>query len=252
MSRIERALRRAVRRMRYDPAMKFQVVGERCSGTNFAHHLIRANVTNNPCQAYGWKHGFPLFIAAPRDVVFVVMFREALPWLKSMYQKPWHSTEALRALAFSDFIRAEWDATIDKPGWFALEEDDKRAGLPLQYDRNPLDGSRFANILEMRGMKMRAMLGLKTRGAKVVFRTHAELTQNPEALIEELAGTFGLSRKPGFTVPEGHFGWVWNERKAWLGPGPIEISDADMAFIDSQIDPALERAAGLDWPPQAG
>lgn len=99
----ERA-RRLKRRIMGEPPVRYQIIGERCSGTNFVSALIDQNFTMRETRGTRWKHGFPNFMVAPQDVVFVVIFREVFGWLASMYGKPWHTVDEIQSLDFSDFI----------------------------------------------------------------------------------------------------------------------------------------------------
>lgn len=96
------------------PPKYYQVLGERSSGTNFLNALIASNTTLVPSTLFGWKHGFPAARMIPRDMVVFVSFRHPIPWLRSMHRKPWHAADELKALAFSDFIRAPWITLVDE------------------------------------------------------------------------------------------------------------------------------------------
>ncbi|MFV2038053.1 MAG: hypothetical protein ACC646_10750, partial [Paracoccaceae bacterium] len=87
---------------------KFEVFGERSSGTNLINLLIRRHTVLQQSRNLGWKHGFPNMLAIAPDVVVVVCFRNSLSWALSMYAKPWHTTPDMQRLDFSQFIRAPW------------------------------------------------------------------------------------------------------------------------------------------------
>lgn len=95
------------------PLRRFQVLGERSSGTNFVSSLIAGNVKISECNHLGWKHAVPHSQFLARDLLVVVATRNPLDWLRSMHRKPWHSANHLRALEFSDFIRTEWETLTD-------------------------------------------------------------------------------------------------------------------------------------------
>ncbi|WP_373488146.1 hypothetical protein, partial [Blastomonas sp.] len=47
------------------PITRFQVLGERSSGTNFVKRLLGRNSTLRPTEDLGWKHRFPHAAAIP-------------------------------------------------------------------------------------------------------------------------------------------------------------------------------------------
>ncbi|WP_333847625.1 hypothetical protein [Phaeobacter italicus] len=245
VSSLVRKSRNLARRAIGLPVLNYQVLGERCSGTNFLDQLILQNFTHARPRYEMWKHAFPNFIAAPSDVVFVVIFREPYGWLESMYGKPWHSRPELRALAFSDFIRSEWQSIVDVPQWFDLPRSSPAENQPLNQDLHPITGRPFANLLDLRRAKAEALLSLPLRGAKVVFTTHDEVSTSPETIIARLAEISPAPPHPDLKVPKGHFGWSWSDRNVKpKTPGSL-ISAEDRSWIASQLDPALEAAMGL-------
>jgi len=245
-------LARAYRRLTLETRPSYQVIGERCSGTNFTDALIAANLALKPSKAFGWKHGLPAFVAPPPNTVFVAVFRSVVPWLVSLYRKPWHTSEAMRTLSFSDFLRAEWDTVVDVPYYFGLADTDPRVGMPLHLDRHPVSGRRYRNVLEMRRVKMERLLALGEEDANIVYRTHAELTADPAGLLGEVAARAGIAAPARTTVPQEHFGWVWNDRLQRIGAGQPQVSPADLQFILAHCDPELERRAGLALPAACG
>ena len=86
---------------------RYQVFGERSSGTNFIKRLIGRNTLLTPTEELGWKHGFPQMTAIPQDTLIVCVTRNAVDWASSMHAKPWHCPPEMQRLTFSDFIRAE-------------------------------------------------------------------------------------------------------------------------------------------------
>jgi hypothetical protein len=76
--------------------MKFQIFGERCSGTNFLEHLLRTNFGQECITwSYGWKHWYiPCNrheqLRAAEDVVFLVIVRNFYDWSRSLFSQPHH------------------------------------------------------------------------------------------------------------------------------------------------------------------
>ena len=74
----------AFQRAHQRPVGRYQVLGERSSGTNYLSALLRLNTLAEPTTDYGWKHGFIQFQAVLRTDLLVVVVREPLSWLRSM------------------------------------------------------------------------------------------------------------------------------------------------------------------------
>ena len=61
----------AVRLLRGPAPTRFQVLGERSSGTNLVKRLIMMNSDLEETELLGWKHGFPSMAAIPSDLLVV-------------------------------------------------------------------------------------------------------------------------------------------------------------------------------------
>ncbi|MFV1528235.1 MULTISPECIES: hypothetical protein [unclassified Phaeobacter] len=249
LSPLLRKARIAGRRCLGRPVLNYQVLGERCSGTNFLDQLIQQNFAAARPRYDMWKHAFPNLIALPADVLYIVIFRDPFQWLESMYGKPWHSLPALRDLPFSQFIRAEWRSEIDVPAWFDLPKTSPCKGQPLNQDLHPITGAPFANLLALRRAKAEALLSLPRRGARVIYTTHAAISRRPEDIIARIADESPVPPNRRLQVPQGHYGWSWSDRDVKpKTPGHL-ITPEDRTWILSQLDPALEAAMGLPLDP---
>lgn len=220
------------------------MIGERCSGTNFLQALLEENTDLYPSNEYGWKHGFPMFPAVSADAIAFVIFRNAIDWLRSMYGKPWHTSSDMREMSFGEFIRCRWDAIIDVPAHFALPDGDPREGEVLQYDRHPITGRAFGNILDLRREKLAAHLGIRNREINAVLCTHEYLSREPEAFFEQVGEAFGLSLAKPFSMPKGRFGWPWPKQIRAVELPPAGLEPEDRAYVLSRLDLALEAHVG--------
>lgn len=272
-----------------EPIRRFQVLGERASGTNYLHSLIQANLPLVSSAHLGWKHGFPQAQFYPRDMLVVVSVRSVQPWLRSMYRKPWHAGPSLRGLAFSDFIRAEWDTVMDTDLWrdnrlnemmlepasrwipglirdrvmVRIENRLRRArklrplspqaerialGTPLQYDRDPITGAAFPNVLALRSAKSRAYLGHRNRVCNLALVQYEAAKSRPETVIRELAAAFGLPAHDPVKPIDTWLGEL-TETQAEVGHVPPKtIPEDDLAFIRAALDPEVERELGYPMP----
>lgn len=274
----------------YDtPLRRFQVLGERASGTNYLHALVQMNLGLAPSAHLGWKHGFPQAQFYPRDMLVIVCLRGLVPWLRSMYRKPWHADASLRGIPFPEFLRAEWRTAMDPDLWWddrhnemmleppsrwmpgllcdrlmirignrlgrprrlrqlSPQAQEIALGTPLQYDRDPVTGEAFANVLRLRSAKARAYLGHRNRVCNLAIVQYEAVKADPDRLLGAIAEGFGLAWR-GPHRPVG----------AWMGEltatqddaghvPPDQIAPEDMAFIRAEADAEVERAMGYAPP----
>lgn len=95
---IKKSLRN-LRRINNIKYPKIKIFGERNSGTIFLTSLIRNNfkgihICNHELNGgTGWKHGIPNNFYLNKlkgKVIYIVIFRELVSWLNSMYHRPYH------------------------------------------------------------------------------------------------------------------------------------------------------------------
>jgi hypothetical protein len=225
----------------------FFVIGERCSGTNFLQALLEENTDLYPSNEYGWKHGFPMFPAVSANAIAFVIFRNAIDWLRSMYGKPWHTSPMMRKLPFREFIRCRWDTIVDATVHFALPDGDPREGEVLQYDRHPITGRAFGDILDLRREKLNAHLGMLNREINTVLCTHEYLSREPEAFIKQIGEAFAVSSAGRFSMPKGRFGWPWPKQMRAVDLPPARLEAEDRAYVLSRLDLALEARIGYRY-----
>lgn len=229
------------------PIDNFQVLGERCSGTNFLTAFIARNTGLTQSRHLGWKHGYPAFISVPRSTLVFLIVRNAHSWVRSMYSKPWHASPEIKALDFSSFLRAEWVSYVDKPGYFRLPERDKKNGEILQLDRHPITGEAFANLIQMRNLKNQAFLGLQNRKCNLVICQHEWLVDNIVPFQHALEEAFGLDFGGTAEVPKEHFGWSWPDRAKQIQKPGKDLSEEDYAFLYTELDHEMEARLGYTY-----
>lgn len=223
----------------------FFVVGERCSGTNFLQALIEENLDLFVTYEYGWKHAFPTFPAVSAETIAFVVFRNAIDWVRSLYGRPWHVSPLIKAMSFRDFLRCRWDTVVDAAVHFALPDGDPRVGEVLQYDRHPITGRAFRDVVDLRNHKMAAHLGLWNRDIDVVLCTHEYISRNPETFVKQVAEAFKLSVSSPFHIPKGHFGWPWPKEIRDVTLPPAALEPEDRAYVISRLD--LQQEARLGY-----
>lgn len=231
----------------------YQVIGERCSGTNYLSALVRLNTNLLLTDVGGWKHSFPSFVAIPDSVVLLIVARNAVSWSLSLHKSPWHAVPGVRGMVYSEFIRHRWDSVVDHEYNFSLPPGDSRRGLPLQYDRHPLTGKRFDNIFGLRTAKLLSHKSILCRDVNAALITHESLLENPERFLDAFTSSFQIDRKKLFVNPSAKFG-------GRTGSSPFEssqnlgnhISFRDLKYLNSEIDDDLESFFGYRYHSSGG
>ncbi|MGB0854973.1 MAG: hypothetical protein ACPGSI_16875 [Pikeienuella sp.] len=222
-------------------ADRFQVLGERCSGTNYLHHLIIRNLPELQVSSeYHWKHGFiDRRTAASPGLLTLVIYRHPLRWLHAVHNHPWELSASMKGIPFDAFIRCPWRAAWDHGG---REE-------PIQSDMQPHTMTPFANALRLRNAKVKWLEGLAEMPGNIAFIRYEDLNRHPRACIETLANHAGLAPIEHFVPVPAYKG----DRNRAYRPRPQATTSAtDMAFINSELDLAQEQELGYlpEHPPQ--
>lgn len=228
--------------------VRFHVLGERSSGTNFVKRILGRNTDLTPTEALGWKHGFPNATAIPADMVVVVAIRDARAWARSMHAKPWHSEAPLQRLEFSDFIRAEWRTIADRDRYFPKDAELGIRGQPLQHDRHPMTGLPFENLFALRRAKLWSHLSYLNRGCSVVLCRMEDTIANPDVFLQQFRAAMAM---PAVDTPPqkvvkrlgANFRAAVNTRP----DTPKEFPPEDMDFLRANVVVKLEQALGYDY-----
>jgi len=227
----------------------FQVLGERGSGTNLVRKAIQRNVDIFRTEALGWKHGFPMMLAIPREMVVVCVFRNAVDWAISMYKRPWHAHPDMQNLGFSAFLRTEWRSVVDRTSDFEMIHPELRVdGMDLQFDRHPVTGARFENLFALRQAKMAAVLGMLNRDCHVALVKMETVQEAGESFIGAFRNAYGLNQRwPQVKMPQRRMGNLFSASVKSREPTPDHLSDADRQFMRSQLDLEAEAALGYRY-----
>jgi hypothetical protein len=225
---------------------RFQVYGERRSGTNFVARTLARNTGLKRWGAYGWKHALPYYPVLPKCCLFVVVVRDPFDWLRSFYAGPFEVDPAIAKLPFSDFLRAEWEGSYSgfAGQWghrgFAVK-DRFAQGEPNFLDRHPLTGQRFRNVCDMRSVKLAGHLSLLDRGLNTIAVRYEDFRAQPEAMLKMIASATGISLTKAYSPTDKPVGPSSDSRSdAKTAP----ISDADRRFILQNLDHGPERRCG--------
>ncbi|MDA7424209.1 hypothetical protein [Thalassococcus lentus] len=227
---------------------RYQVFGERSSGTNFVKRLLGRNSPLRPMEELGWKHGFPHMTAIPAHVAIICVVRDARSWALSMHAKPWHCPPAMQAMTFSDFIRAQWATVADRKRYFPQVAELGGEGAPLQHDRHPVTGHPFDNLFALRQAKLNGLLSFQARGCSLVFTQLEAVQSEPETFLQAVHEGFGI------TVPQTDYRPVMKRLGSKFLPAvetrpetPNSMPETDISFMKQSIDLDLETGLGYSY-----
>ncbi|MGT2514374.1 hypothetical protein ACVOMT_09185 [Sphingomonas panni] len=190
----------------------------------------------------------PEQVLFPRDVLVLAVARDPVDWVRSLHRQPWHAHPELKALGFSDFIRAPWHSYWDREFW-GVEDDHPVLGREMLHERCPDTGERFANPLAKRTAKLRHWSGLHDRAHHVALLSHEAFVADPAGVIADLSAATGLAMADPFVAQDSYKG---QGKRPFTPTAYAEISDADRAHIHAWLDPEVEARFGFDIPmPQA-
>jgi hypothetical protein len=226
---------------------RYQVIGERSSGTNYVKRLLGRNTPLNPVDTLGWKHGPLQPTAIPPDLVVVLSLRNAVDWALSMFAKPWHTSVQMQELGFADFLRAPWETIVDHRKYFA-NAGPAMVGQPLQHDRNPESGAAFDNLFHLRRGKLAAHLTVVNRGCSFVIVRHESVINDPQGFLTAFRSNLGLQQtteplRPVLKRLGARFVPAVSNRPS----APAHLSTSDRDFLRSQLDLKLEQALGYTY-----
>lgn len=232
----------------HGPPTRFQVFGERSSGTNFIKRLLGRNTPLKPVEDFGWKHGFPMMTAIPQDLAVICTLRDARSWALSMHAKPWHCPPEMQAMEFADFIRTPWRTVADRKRYFPQVAERGGQGQALQHDRHPITGQVFPNLFALRRAKLQGLLSYQRRGCTVVLCRLEAVQAAPEAFLDALHSGLGLPDRAGDLRPvHKRLGSRFQPAVASRPATPKALLDADMAFLRDNLDVAIETQMGYGY-----
>lgn len=228
---------------------KLFVISERCSGSNYINSLILSNLQLTE-EKIGQKHFPPWYDLPPifykgnsqyytfegtEEFLFVIIFRNAYDWVRSLCLQPFHADSSLVRIEFSEFIRKPWK----------LSQNDKtvikQSLLNPLVDLNPENGLPFKNALELRNAKISNMLKIMNRAPNVYYLQYEMVRDYPKEVINEIKSLFDIDERPVFQTVDTYKG---KGQKSYKPKKYAPISSKDLQWINSFLDPELEEQIG--------
>ena len=222
------------------PIDRFQVLGDRCSGTNFISHLIERNFPGiSRSGDLDWKHGFiDRRICANPGLLTAIVYRHPVRWIQSVYANPYEVAPSQSQLPFDAFIRAEWN-----PVWFERKKDGSVTYIPIQGDMYPHTTTPFENICRMRSVKVKYLEEIASLPSQVVYLRYEDANRRPRRFIRELATAFGLEPARSFRPVREYKGVRAIRYRPARYP---ELAPSDLAFLQSELDLEQEVRIGYN------
>jgi len=223
---------------------EFTIFGERSTGTNFAEALLERNFPDlKRVRTFPWeKHTYVTTPIAKPSTLAIVVVREPIRWMQSLYRNPHQVGPWKKDLTFSDFIRHEWTSVFD--GWlFPRQNSFGAGGNELMLDRHPLTGAKPRNIVELRNWKMQSYDRVPALYQNWAFLRYESLCDAPEQFLEEIANTYGIKGTAVFENEIEDVSRVASDSTRGKAPYP-EVTSQDLEFILGEIDDKQERRFG--------
>lgn len=248
----------------------FQVLGERCSGTNFLNTLIGNNFPNASRlkflestrlnkhfipwlfdEASVYKH---LYYPFPSEnVLYVVVIRNVFDWVRSFYREPHHMNESQNKNGFTGFITQiwtpkdcsayfqslnPWEVILGEPGY---KNGDMLCSLIDGED--PLTHKPFENILQLRARKYQNYLRLGNFVNNVIYVKYEDVNNDPQGFVNYLANFFE-GRAESFVPVLTYKGF---NKEKYIPKTYAYLEDADKKFMLAEMDLDLEASFGYEY-----
>ncbi len=225
---------------------RFQVYGQRCSGTNALIKLLERNLEDLEfTEEFGFKHWLvPPEVEIPDDVFVIVIARQVDQWLRSLHAMPWHAHPDLKNMEFGEFIRAEWRSVWDEDFW-GIDEEHPKFGQPIEEEVCSQTGLPFPNAIAMRTAKLRNWTDVAFRAAGHALLTHSDLVFRPEQVVERVASA-SRARKSREFVPVSTY--KGQDARQFVASEYPPLQAIESAFIGRYFDSEIERQFGLNLP----
>lgn len=223
---------------------KVCVLGERVSGTCFVQALLTQNTNLKPVSPYGHKHFYQdtelLRKTNTSDTLFVFITRELVDWLNSFKNNTFHADKPIRNCRdMSSFLRMEWKCIFDRTS--GTPETSSDYGKEMLCERNPVDGTRFKNVIQMRNSKMRHFLGIEELVDHFVHVRYEDVRDEPSVFLEGVSSLFSIPKTTVFQSVDTvrGKGKVPYARKTYPG-----MTDEDNLYVLDNVDEDLESILG--------
>jgi len=219
---------------------QFKVIGERCSGTDYAQRLIEHNLKIPHTDEYGHKHFWGSKVY-PKNLLLVCVVREPYSWLQSFYEKKWHLPEHLHKLDFNTFIQSEMYSVKDQ----SIPSIAGEIGSEILADRSHITRGRFKNIFELRHAKMTFLFHeFPSICSNMIIVRLEDLQEDFNYVLDTISNEFGISKK--LHPYENLLHYKGNPTLPIYEKKKLKINKEEIEKIDENINETWERV--LNYP----
>lgn len=151
--------------------MRFQIFGERCSGTNYLEHLLKYNFGDDSVTwQFGHKHWYIDHdriknTPSSQDTIFIAIIRDLRDWIRSFFAHPHHLDR--RARNIRQFLTQPIVSMVTPP----------------EYQKD---------IFELRASKLNDLFQLRNSAPHVLYVRYEYLRDHPEEWITALSQKYNL------------------------------------------------------------
>lgn len=224
------------------------ILGERVSGTCYLQSVLTENTGLKVVSPYGHKHFYQDTDKIRKnakdqdnDTLFIFISRDLVAWLHSFKNNTFHADKPIRDCEdMSKFLRMEWKCIHDRTS--GTPESSSLYGKEMMCERNPKNGQRFQDVIQMRNSKMQHFLSIGQLVRNFLHVRYEDVRDYPEKFLDKLVSEYGVKRKSKTFVPVNTVrgkGTVPYVQKAYP-----DMSEEDTDFIMSRIDVDLEKKLG--------
>lgn len=228
----------------------FVIFSERCSGSNYLFKLVKSNFLIQ-APIFCHKH-FPPWYDLPQDkwlgdpvhytfegtedTLFFILYRNPYDWLRSLHEQPFESSDSLRGIDFSTFIRTTWTLNPDLP--IVAKEMERN---PL-VDLNPATGKPFKNVMQLRTAKAKNMYKIRKRAKNTYYINYETVRDHPKEVLAELREIYELIPTRVYHPVDDYKGY--KEMGKYEPKKYCNISQFDLFHINSYLDESFENKIG--------
>lgn len=219
---------------------KIIVRGERCSGTNYLHSLIKSNLNIQLSDELGWKHSyinvFNKNLANSSNYLVIFIFRNPINWVQSFYKNPWHF-EKKYFKDITEFIKSKPKQIVRNLNEF--KEFDETT--ELYWERNPFNLEIPKNICQLRNWKNKNFLNASNILSNVEYIQYENLYEDPKNYLDYINKKY-FNIDYEFKNIEYYKG---NENQGiYQKKNYDKLSEENLEFIISNLDWKLEERIG--------
>lgn len=212
--------------------IRYTVLGERRSGTNFLQNCIDSNFDLKLDWLGGWKHffgydGYDKKLKNNPDVIYLCIVRNPIDYFVSFYNSKLMQTEE-RTSNMETFLSTEFYSVCNYNNKLVDVSDD------YNFKNN---NKRYKNIFEMRSVKCKYLMDdMPSLVSKYYFLRYEDLKYNTSMILDQISNKFDLLKKNDTYIIE----------KNYVGPINVFNEIKENYVVDDKIRQIIYNNIDLD------